>query len=156
MNDSGFVLPVLLLLLAGCGTAQPAAHRQDGDVNVGYGTEKEERLTTAVSVVTREQIEASSARRIEEVLRLAGVTVLRGPAGSYVVRIQGSVFPDGGNEPLFVIDGVPSPGPYSGVVAGLFPRDVERIEVLKDAAATAIYGSRGANGAILITTRSGH
>jgi TonB-dependent SusC/RagA subfamily outer membrane receptor len=91
---------------------------------------------------------------IEQMLagKVAGVNVSRAPDGSLAVRIRGST--SGYNEePLYVVDGVAvQPGP-SGALAGLNPRDVESIKVLKGAAETAMYGSRGANGVILIKTK---
>ena len=110
------------------------------------------------STVTAEQIErvGASDEPIEKVLqgRVAGVTVSRTPDGGIAVRIRGgsgSVY--GNNEPLYIIDGMPiQPGP-NGTLTGINPYDIESIKVLKDAADTAIYGMRGANGVILITLK---
>ena len=107
------------------------------------------------STITAEQIErvGASDEPIEKILqgRVAGVVVSRTPDGGIAVRIRGgssSVY--GNNEPLYVIDGMPiQPGP-NGSLTGINPYDIESIKVLKDAADTAIYGMRGANGVILI------
>jgi TonB-dependent SusC/RagA subfamily outer membrane receptor len=94
--------------------------------------------------------------RVEELLegRAPGVQVLHLPNGGFALRIRGLSSPSGGNDPLIVIDGTQSAdGNGSGALAALNPQDVVRIEVLKDAASTAFYGMRGANGVIVITTR---
>ncbi len=100
--------------------------------------------------VTAEDIERAPGKPIEELLmsRFPGVLVTRTPDGRLAVRIRGT-----SNEPLYVIDGLPiRPGP-GGSLAGINPYDIESIEVLKDAASTAMYGVRGANGVIVITTK---
>ena len=85
--------------------------------------------------------------------RFAGVEIRRLAAGGISVRIRGQRTFKGDAEPLFVIDGVPQRTGTGATLFDLDPHDVQSIEVLKDAGATAIYGSRGANGVILITTR---
>ena len=103
--------------------------------------------------------------------RLSGVKVTTnegGPGSGLKVSVRGTSSINGSNEPLYVIDGVPmqkdvatgsSGGVYSSLpsdpMSGINPNDIESIEVLKDASATAIYGSRGANGVVLITTKQG-
>ena len=85
--------------------------------------------------------------------RFPGVVVTRTPDGGLAVRIRGTTSIHGSNEPLYVIDGVPiRPGP-GGALAGINPYDIESIEVLKDPASTTMYGVRGANGVIVITTK---
>jgi TonB-dependent SusC/RagA subfamily outer membrane receptor len=130
-------------LVAGChrpaGTAsQPGPKRPDN------------------STVTSEEIQrqVSSDEPLEKVLqgRVAGVTVIR-TANGIAVRIRGGSSVYGNNEPLYVIDGMPiQPGP-NGALTGLNPYDIESIKVLKDAADTAMYGIRGANGVIVIKTK---
>ena len=147
----------------------------DEIVVIGYGTVKKSDLTGAVSSVDPDDLNLGSAANIEQVLngRMAGVQVNQNsaePGGSANVRIRGASSINAGNEPLYVIDGMPidnSPvitGTGSGVTANrnarnplnmINPNDIESIEVLKDASATAIYGSRGANGVIMITTKKG-
>src|SRR5687767_10488754 len=85
--------------------------------------------------------------------RVAGVVVSRTPDGGIAVRIRGGSSAYGNNEPLYVVDGIAfQPGP-NGSLVGINPNDIESIKVLKDAADTALYGSRGANGVILIKTK---
>ena len=93
---------------------------------------------------------------IEELIegRAPGVQVLRRSDGSFALRIRGVSSPSGNNEPLIVIDGTSSQdGNSARSLSALNPQDVQRIDVLKDAASTAFYGMRGANGVIVITTR---
>jgi TonB-dependent SusC/RagA subfamily outer membrane receptor len=108
------------------------------------------------STVTSEEIQrqVSSDEPLEKVLqgRVAGVTVMR-TAGGISVRIRGGSSVYGNNEPLYILDGMPiQPGP-NGALSGLNPYDIESIKVLKDAADTAMYGIRGANGVIVIKTK---
>ena len=105
------------------------------------------------SMSHQEQNQAYS--RIEELIegRAPGVQVLRRSDGTFSLRIRGVSSPASSNEPLIVIDGASATGPSSRALGSLNPQDVQRIEVLKDAASTAFYGMRGANGVIVITTR---
>jgi TonB-dependent SusC/RagA subfamily outer membrane receptor len=109
------------------------------------------------STVTSEEIQRSAApdEPIEKVLqgRVAGVTVSRAPDGGIAVRIRGGTSIYGNNEPLYILDGIPiQPGP-NGSLTGINPYDIESIRVLKDPTDTAMYGSRGANGVIVIKTK---
>src|SRR5688500_9224416 len=110
-----------------------------------------EQTPTRTSVATDTQWTGQNAAQAEELLagRFPGVAVSRGPEG-LIIRIRGA---SGlGGDPLFVVDGMPiDPGP-GGALAGINPADIEKIEVLKDVGSTAQYGSRGANGVILIKT----
>jgi len=107
--------------------------------------------------LTGGELQGIPVRQVEELLegRVAGVRVVRSPDGGVSLRIWGPSSIYGDNEPLYVLDGMPvnvAPG------QGLFwldPNDVERIEILKDVSALAMYGVRGANGVVLITTRHG-
>jgi iron complex outermembrane receptor protein len=113
--------------------------------------------TGAVSTVVPSETDARVAR-VEEMLRgVPGLDVLRLPDGGYQLRIRGhrSIRGNpGDDDPLLVVDGIPiSREALAGTLAALAPGDVARIEVLKDAGATGIYGSRGANGVIVITTK---
>jgi TonB-dependent SusC/RagA subfamily outer membrane receptor len=104
--------------------------------------------------VTSEDIQRAPGQPIEEILkgRVAGVTVTQ-TQGGIAVRIRGITSLYGSNEPLYVLDGVPiTPGP-GGSLSGIDPYDIESIKVLKDPADTALYGMRGANGVIVITTK---
>jgi TonB-linked SusC/RagA family outer membrane protein len=139
-------------------------------VVVGYGQMKKSDLTAAISSVKSEDLMKTSITSIDQGLqgRAAGVVVLNTsgqPGAATSVRIRGTSSVMGTNEPLYVIDGVPviNGGASSGAMntpslnpmAAINPNDVESIEVLKDASATAIYGARGANGVILVTTKRG-
>lgn len=149
-------LVTVVLSLAACGksAAPPSGPAQDR-VPVGYGTQERASITGSVSSVEAGEVDNRRVTRVEELLegRVAGVQVIRTSSGGISLRIRGVSSINGSSEPLFVIDGMPvqlSPGMG---LAGLNPNDVARIEILKDAGTTAIYGSRGANGVILITTK---
>ena len=103
--------------------------------------------------VTARDIENQPGESVEKILgnRVAGVRVSRAPDGSIAVQIRGNTSDN--NQPLYILDGMPiAPGP-GGVLAGISPNDIESIKVLKDAANMAMYGSRGANGIIVIKTK---
>ena len=140
----------LLALLAGCAASGPDAASDDDEVNVGYGTTPASRVTGAVTRYEPDEAARASAQTVEDLIvgRVPGV-VLSPETGRLVIRGANSL--NGPNDPLYVVDGLPLSGGSSGVA----PADVASIEVLKDAGATALYGSRGANGVILITTRRG-
>ncbi|GAC1369124.1 MAG: TonB-dependent receptor [Hymenobacter sp.] len=125
-------------------------------VVVGYGTQRKRDLTGAVGSVTAEQVAQTPIAHPEEILqgRVSGVQVTQTnsePGGNVSIRIRGTNSINSGNEPLFVVDGFPGAGDLNSIN----PSDIESIEVLKDASATAIYGSRGANGVVIITTKKG-
>ncbi|AUP79763.1 SusC/RagA family TonB-linked outer membrane protein [Flavivirga eckloniae] len=122
-------------------------------VVVGYGTQKKSTITTSVSSVKAEDISEIPAADIGQTLqgRAAGVTVINSgsPGSRTAVRIRGlGTFGDG--DPLYVVDGV-----FTNSINNINPSSIAKIDVLKDAAASAIYGSRGANGVIIITTKQG-
>lgn len=127
----------------------------DDVVVIGYGTQKKRDLTGAIASVKSEDITMTPAVNPMQSLqgRVSGLDITKesGQAGSGVkIQLRGNrSFSDSGTSPLFIIDGMP--GDYST----LNPNDIESIEVLKDASSTAIYGSSGANGVILITTKGG-
>jgi len=104
-----------------------------------------------------EDLRGIPAAQVEELLegRNAGVQVIRLPGGGVSVRIRGRSSIYGDNEPLYVIDGMPVEVTTGQSLSWLNPGDIQRIEILKDASATAVYGMRGANGVVLITTRHG-
>lgn len=145
-----------------------------GDVvAIGYGTTTRGEVTGAISSVTSEEIASVPVSSIEQVLqgRAAGVQVTTSsgaPGATAAVRVRGGNSISAGNDPLYVIDGVPvqsrpantntlSSDGVNGLnpLATLNPNDIESIDVLKDASATAIYGARASNGVILITTKRG-
>lgn len=123
---------------------------------VGYGTQKKSQVTGAISSVSDEQLRDVPVANVGQALqgRAAGITVSSNgtaPGQSPTIRIRGSRSLSGSNDPLLVVDGVP----YDGSLNDLNPDDITSLEVLKDASSTAIYGARGANGVILISTRRG-
>jgi len=123
---------------------------------VGYGTQKKSQVTGAISSVSDEQLRDVPVANIGQALqgRAAGITVASNgtaPGQSPTIRIRGNRSLSGSNDPLLVVDGVP----FDGSLNDLNPDDITSLEVLKDASSTAIYGARGANGVILITTRRG-
>jgi TonB-linked SusC/RagA family outer membrane protein len=150
-----------------------SAFSLETQVVVGYGTQRRADLTGSVASVTPDasQITQSVEQMIQG--KVAGVQVTQAssePGGGISIRIRGGSSINGNNEPLYVIDGFPvendlqasSPGdggrdhtvPFNPLNA-LNPSDIESIDILKDAAATSIYGARGANGVVIITTRRG-
>jgi TonB-linked SusC/RagA family outer membrane protein len=142
---------------------------------IGYGTVNKSDLTGAVSRIAREDLLKDAPVNILQSLqgKISGVNVTQNdgaPGAGLSIRIRGSNSFLGGTEPLYVIDGVPFNNNSSGstplsigedekqtlnAMSFLNPSDIESIDILKDASATAIYGSRGANGVVLITTRKG-
>lgn len=124
-------------------------------VVVGYGEQKKSSLTNAISTVSSREFRDQPVNRLDQVLqgRVAGVQVTNAagaPGGSVRIRIRGANSITGGNDPLYVVDGFVGAEFFS-----INPDDIESINVLKDASATALYGSRGANGVIIVTTRKG-
>lgn len=138
-------------------TMQEESQGLEEVVVVGYGVQKKRDLTGAVASVSSKQIQAVPVTNVVQALqgRAAGVDVATadyGPGESASIRIRGNRSFTASNEPLYVVDGVPLAG---GSLNDFNPGDIESMEILKDASATAIYGSRGANGVILITTKRG-
>jgi TonB-dependent starch-binding outer membrane protein SusC len=133
-----------------------AAEQLDEVVVIGYGTTKKKDLTGAIATVNTKQMNlggtvTNAAQALQG--KTAGVVVTqssRAPGQSATVRIRGLNSISSSNEPLYVVDGFPS---TSG--SDINPNDIESMQILKDASATAIYGARGANGVILITTKRG-
>lgn len=125
-------------------------------VAVGYGTMKKSDLTGAITQVKADELVVVSGSNPIQALqgRASGVSVMTSnePGASPTLRIRGSGSIDASNDPLYVVDGFPL---MDGDLNNVNPTDIESIEILKDASSTAIYGSRGANGVILITTKSG-
>ncbi|MFN8257078.1 MAG: TonB-dependent receptor [Bacteroidales bacterium] len=134
-------------------TMQVEAETKDEVVVVGYGTQKRATVTGAISSISSKDITSLAVTTADQALqgRAAGVTVINNgsPGTAPTIRIRG-VGTMNSNEPLFVIDGVVSNG-----MGNLNPSDIESVQVLKDASTTAIYGSLGSNGVILITTKKG-
>lgn len=129
----------------------------DEVVVVGYGTQKKSDLTGSVASVSSKEIKSAPLISLSQALqgRAPGVQVRQSsnaPGGGVSIRIRGGGSLQAGNEPLYVIDGYPL---YNEAGPNLNPNDIESIDILKDASATAIYGSRGANGVVIITTKRG-
>ena len=144
-------------------------------VVVGYGTARRKDLTGAVATVAAKDFNKGTYTSPDQLIqgKAAGVMVINNtgqPGGSTTVRIRGTSSIRSGNQPLFVVDGIPlsggsaRPGGQGGgdfsndqgnPLTWMNPNDIANIEILKDASATAIYGSRGANGVVLITTKRG-
>lgn len=130
----------------------------DEVVVVGYGSVKKSDLTGSVSSVKMDKLPAVATNSIDGLLQgqVAGVQVLSSsddPGAGAEVRIRGGSSLRGGNDPLVVVDGFPIG--TAGDLKQISPQDIASMEVLKDASASAIYGSRGANGVIMITTKKG-
>lgn len=152
------------------------AQALDEVIVVGYGTMKKSDITGSVASVRLDDLKEGASTSVDQMLlgKSAGVNVVQSsgePGGGFSVNIRGASSINGGVSPLYVIDGVPidnsrpvSQGSIVGFsdsrsprnpMSSINPADIESLEILKDASATAIYGSRGANGVILITTKSG-
>ena len=128
----------------------------DEVVITGYGSQvKKSDLTGSIASVSSEDFENQPLLRVDQALqaRAAGVAVTQtsgAPGAGYKIRIRGANSITGNNNPLYVVDGL-----VVGDINNINASDISSMEVLKDASATAIYGNRGANGVVLITTRSG-
>ncbi|MEY4029148.1 MAG: hypothetical protein RJA90_333, partial [Bacteroidota bacterium] len=139
-------------------------------VIVGYGTQSKKELTGSVSKITSETIARLPVTGVDQALQgqAPGVQVTSAsgtPGASVSIRVRGPSSISAGNQPLYVVDGIPiNTGNYSQIgvggqqtnaLADLNPADIESIDVLKDAAAASIYGSRASNGVVIITTKRG-
>ena len=127
----------------------------DEVVAIGYGTMKKSDLTGSVASIKSDALQKTPSAGLDQALqgRAAGVTVNANsgqPGASASIRIRGIGSVMGGSDPIFVVDGM-----ITGNISFLSPNDIESTEILKDASSTAIYGSRGANGVILVTTKKG-
>jgi TonB-linked SusC/RagA family outer membrane protein len=143
--------------------------RLDEVVVVGYGSQKRSDITSAVSSLSAKSIEERAVSRVDQALvgQIAGVTVKQTtglPGKGFSIQVRGSGSISASSEPLYVVDGFPLAQSVQDATGGfgngnaldnINPDDIESIEVLKDAAAAAIYGSRASNGVVLITTKKG-
>jgi len=134
-------------------TLLPSAEQLSEVVVVGYGKQSRATVTGAVSTVDSDEISALPVTNAEQALqgRAPGLTVLNNgvPGSTPLVLIRGlGTF--GNNTPLFVVDGI-----IVGNLSGISPNDIENVSILKDASTTAIYGARGSNGVVLVTTKTG-
>ena len=124
-------------------------------VVIGYGTQERRDLTGSVASISSEEIKRVPVLGLDQALqgRASGVYVTNNnanPGGAVNIRIRGTNSIQGSNEPLYIIDGY-----IGGNINSVDPNDIESLEVLKDASSTAIYGARGANGVVLVTTKNG-
>ncbi|MFT4092734.1 MAG: TonB-dependent receptor [Niabella sp.] len=155
----------------------PASSDLDEVIAIGYGTLQKSDVTGAISSIKMKDVDETKVASFTEALqgKIAGVNIVTNtgePGGAVSFNIRGMTSVTGSNQPLIVIDGQPVESSFSAAYAGsgldgtadappadplaaLNPNDIENIEILKDASSTAIYGSRGANGVVLITTKSG-
>ena len=141
-------------------TIQEEALALDAVVAIGYGSVRKKDLTTAVSIVSTEDaalrpVVSEASGLIQG--KVAGVQVQQTsglPGSGMTVRVRGNSSIASSNDPLYVVDGVPV-GEGSYAIAYLSPNDIETMQILKDASSAAIYGSRAANGVVLITTKQG-
>lgn len=125
-------------------------------VVIGYGQQREESVTGSVSSISGDMVQEIPSSNVTESLqgRVSGVDISRTssqPGASMQVRIRGTRSLSASNDPLVVLNGIP----FSGSIGDINTDNIESVDILKDASATAIYGSRGANGVILVTTKSG-
>lgn len=135
-----------------------AGNELDEVVVIGYGTTTKSDLTGSVSTVSSEEITQIPSSRVDQVLqgRAAGVQVTQtsgAPGAGTVIRVRGGNSITGSNEPLWVIDGIVVGTNFN--LNNINANDIKSIEILKDASSIAIYGSRGANGVVLVTTKNG-
>lgn len=147
----------------------PAQGVLEDVVVIGYGSQKKSNVSFAISKLKNENFEERAITRVDQSLvgQIAGVNVKQNtgmPGKAFSIQVRGSGSISGGNEPLYVLDGFPLTPNSSNTGNGSFtanpldninPNDIESIEVLKDAAAAAIYGSRASNGVVIITTKRG-
>ncbi|NTS40432.1 TonB-dependent receptor [Flavisolibacter sp. BT320] len=158
ISSVGF--PAKEILVNGQATHNVTMTAQSTDLEqvvvVGYGTQRREAVTGSVASLGGERLREIPTSNVTQALqgRLAGVDIAQTstrPGANMQIRIRGTRSLSADNNPLIVLDGIP----FIGSMADLNPNDIKSIDVLKDASATAIYGSRGANGVILITTDKG-
>lgn len=161
-----------LKLKAGSKRLDEVILREDSElldevVVVGYGTQRKRDVTTSISSIRASDIENVASTSLEQALvgRMAGVQIVQPngtPGAGFNIKVRGVGTITAGSSPLYVVDGVPlsdDVGDATGItvspLASIETSDIESIEVLKDASAAAIYGSRGSNGVVIITTKSG-
>lgn len=125
-------------------------------VVIGYGTARKSDVTGSIASVSGDKLSEMPATNITYALqnRIAGVDMQQTssqPGASMQIRVRGTRSLNASNDPLVVLDGIP----FMGSISDINPSDIKSMDILKDASSTAIYGSRGANGVILITTHKG-
>lgn len=141
----------------------PAAQNLNEVVVVGYGTARKKDLTGSVTTVSAKDFQTGNIQSPDQLIagKVAGVNIIQNggsPGAGSTIRIRGGSSLTASNDPLIVIDGVPVDGGIAGspnALSLINPADIESFNILKDASATAIYGSRASNGVIIITTKKG-
>lgn len=151
------VLAVSLACHQSPGAERLAPEPAEEDVEIGYGATAGVTRPASITAEGDASMRRTRARQVEEMIvgRFAGVQVLPTAAGGFTIRIRGLGTFTGNPEPLYVVDGQPVLVARGRGIDWLNPADIARIDVLKDAASTALYGMRGGNGVILITTKRG-
>lgn len=161
-RSAPFILVAALFTAAACSTGGGAPETSPApavpeSVSVGYGRVAKRDVTGAIASISGEDLSRQRVSRVEELLRgrVAGVEVVPLPNGDFSLRIRNASSNGANSAPLIVLDGMPLPrgGGVGSALAGVAPSDIERIEILKDAGSAAAYGSEGANGVVLITTK---
>src|SRR5690606_13175298 len=137
-------------------TLTTAADVLDEVIVVGYGTLRSSKVSTSVSKLSSEDLNNSTFARVDQAMagKIAGVQVQEvsgSPGAGMSIKIRGVSSITNSNSPLYVVDGFP----ISGGLETINPKDIESLEILKDAASSAIYGSRGSNGGVVIFTQLG-
>lgn len=135
---------------------EPATSQLSEVVVIGYGTQRKESVTGAVASINGDAMRDVPSANITQALqgRVSGVEFSQGsskPGAQMQIRVRGTRSLNASNDPLVVLDGIP----FAGSLSDINPTDIKSVDILKDASATAIYGSRGANGVILVTTNKG-
>lgn len=153
---------VAVCVALGChGNPSPDAvapeREEEEEVSIGFGARAGVTRPASISTEDDATMRNTRVRQVEELIagRFAGVQVLPTSSGGFSIRIRGLSTFTGNPEPLYVVDGQPVTVTRGRGVDWLNPADIARIDVLKDAASTALYGVRGGNGVILITTKRG-
>lgn len=147
---------VLSLGFVGCASSESSTAPDDDTVHTGFDERDGNLVTGSVDSIDASDHNDRNVNRLSDLLRgnTAGVTVTESPGGGIVVRIRGTNSIYGSNDPLYVVDGMPVQADPGGGLFAINPFDVESITVLKDAAATSMYGMDGANGVIVIETKN--
>ena len=145
-----------ILFVTGCfGARQDTAVAPEPETRVmyGYGSVAREDVTSAISSLSEKDLQKTQFSQMGDLMwgRIPGLEVARRDDGSFALRVRGPSSLLGSEEPLIILDGMPlGTGPD---LSSINPKDIARIDVLKDASSTAIYGSRGANGVIILTSK---
>ena len=145
------------MLIMGCHSSGMAIQEDttSTEVSVGYGTQDSETVTGAITHIdAEEELHSRMITRVEQMLaRVPGVSLRQTADGGFRVLIRGATSVNSSNDPLYVVDGIPVQVSSGQGLYWLDPMEIKSIDVLKDAGAAAIYGSRGAAGVVIIKTR---